>query len=127
MYIIPSPIACDTILVKDPDNPMKTIRVGKLLRQVSISELHNDLVSKGKTGLPEVWDKNDNLLVSDTSFRSLIPPHIKYMTTKYKQMCGCEICVMIKSLQNDLNQYRLSTIHRLEKTCIDKEGLKIYR
>ena len=71
-------------MVKDPDNPMKTIRVGKLLRQVSIRELHNDLVSRRKTGLPEVWNKNNNLLVSDKSFRSLISSHIKYMTTKYK-------------------------------------------
>ena len=49
---------------------MNSIRVGKLLRQVSIRELHNDLVSRGNTGLPEVWDKNNNLLVSDTYFRS---------------------------------------------------------
>ena len=106
---------------------MKPLLVGKLLRQVSIRELHNDLVSRGNKGLPELWNNNNNLLVSDTSFRSLIPPHIKYMTTKYKQMCGCEIFVMIKNLQNDLNQYRLSTIHRLEKISIYKEGLKIYR
>ena len=69
---------------------MKTIRVGKLLRQVSIRELHNDLLSRGNTGLPEVWDKNNNLLVSDTSFRSLILPHIIYMTPKYKK------CVAVK-------------------------------
>ena len=88
-----------------------------------MNELYNDLVSRGNKGLPEVWDKKNNLLVSDTSFRSLIPPHIKYMTTKYKQMCACEICVMIKSLQHDLNQYRLSTIRLLKNRGLSFDPL----
>ena len=85
------------------------------------------MVSDSHLKLPDVFDDKNNLLVSDTALRSLIPPNIKYMTTMYKQMCGCEICIMSKSLQNDLNQYRLMMLRRLEKSCVDKEEYKIYK
>ena len=42
-------------------------------------------------------------------------------------MCGCEICIVIKSLQSDLNQYRIAQLHRLEKSKIDPLRTKEYR
>ena len=47
------------------------------------------------------------------------------MSSTYKQNCGCEICIMSKSHQNDLNQYRLSFIQRLKN--VDKNQSDLYR
>ena len=112
-------------MIKNPNDDTQTIRVAKYLRQISIRELHNDLTSETEVGLPDVYDSNKNLLVSDTCFRSLIPPNVKYMSSTYKQNCGCEICIMSKSYQNDLNQYRLSYIQRLRN--VDKNQSYLYR
>ena len=57
----------------------KTKRVGKLLLQTSVRELHNDLIKSEKLGgLPTVWtwDKK-KLLVSDTALRYLMPRQVK--------------------------------------------------
>ena len=45
--------------------------------------------------LLNVWNDN-KLLVSETAFRFLLPPQLKKFTPKYKQMCGCENCIIIK-------------------------------
>ena len=42
-----------------------------------MQELHNNLMTKSPMGLAEAYDKNENFLISDTSFNSLIPPHVK--------------------------------------------------
>ena len=49
------------------------------------------------------------------------------MTDKYKQMCGCEVCILATSLQNDLNSYRLYHLRRLEKSRIDITNTNNYR
>jgi hypothetical protein len=36
------------------------------------------------------------------------------MSTKYKAMCGCELCIIIGQFQASLNAYRLSLLRRLE-------------
>ena len=59
-YIIPSPLAKDTLLIKNPNDATQTIRVPKLLRQISICELHNDLISETEVGLPDVYDRDKN-------------------------------------------------------------------
>ena len=47
------------------------------------------------------------------------------MSSTYKQSCGCEICIMCKSLQNDLNQYRILHMNRLK--LVDKNISELYR
>ena len=84
----------------------KTKRVGKLLLQFSERELHNDLIKSEKLdGLPRVWN-NKKLLVSDTALRYLMPRQVKKSTPRYKQMCGCEVCIHCKQLQSTLNSWR---------------------
>ena len=122
-----SPIYNDTLLFKDSSEPNTKIRVGKLLRQVSMRELHNDLLSDPPTGLSEVYDVSGRPIISDTGFRALLPSYIRPMTDKYKQMCGCEVCILAIILQNDLNSYRLTHLRRLEKSRIDVTNTSNYR
>ena len=127
--IVDSPLSNDTILIKNPSNSNEKIRVGKLLRNISIRELHNDLLSKPPIGLAEVYDTEGNCLISDTSLNSLMPPHVKKMSNKYKMMCGCEICILIKGMQKDLNAYRLilMKLNESKKSKIAKRKAKLYK
>jgi hypothetical protein len=43
--VIQSPLASDTLLVSDPENPGNKKRMNKILFQIPVRELHNDLVS----------------------------------------------------------------------------------
>jgi hypothetical protein len=43
--VIQSPLASDTLLVSDPDNPGNEKRMNKILLQIPVRELYNDLVS----------------------------------------------------------------------------------
>ena len=78
---------------------------GKDLIQISIRELHNDLIkSKNEGCLDEVWN-GKKLLVSDTGLRYMIPINIKKFTPRYKQICACEVCIQAKQLQRSLNAW----------------------
>ena len=104
--VVASHITTYTILVRNKLTGKKNQRVGKYLIQISIRELHNDLIkSKNEGGLiSEVWNGNI-LLVSDTGLRYIIPVNVKTFTPRYKQMCGCEVCIQVKQLQCSLNAW----------------------
>ena len=102
-------ISNDILLVSDHNQPGKKIKVSKLLLQISIRELHNYLIPKSSIyQLKEAIDKSTgNPSISDTSLRALMPKNAQKITDRYKHMCGCEICVIICSMQAPLNCYRL--------------------
>ena len=51
--------------------------VPKLLLQVSVRELHNNLVSATiDGGIKESIDEDDNIIISDATLRSLLPPQL---------------------------------------------------
>jgi hypothetical protein len=43
------------------------------------------------------------------------------MTKKHKQMCGCEICIIMRQQQMSLNAYRLALLKRTEKEALEFE------
>ena len=68
--------------------------IPKFLPQVSLRELHNIPVSDPSDGgLKDDRDKDDNIIISDSIFCSLLPPQLKQIPEKYKVMCGCDINV----------------------------------
>ena len=104
--VVVSPIVKGTILVRDKLTDKKNQRVGKYLIQISIREVHNDLIkSKNEGGISEVWNGN-KLLVSDTGLRYIILVNVKKFTPNYKQICRCEVCIQEKQLQRSLNAWR---------------------
>ena len=52
--------------------------VPKHLFLVSVREIHNNLVSaKIDGGIKEARDEDDNIIISDSTLRSLLPPQLK--------------------------------------------------
>ena len=71
----------------------------KFLLQVSVRELHNSLVSDPNDGgLEYARDEDGNIFISDSTLRSLLPPQLKQMSTRYKVMCGSECCISAQSI-----------------------------
>ena len=70
----------------------------KLILQVSVRELHNNLVSATIDGGPkeEIYEY-DNIIISDSTLHSLFPLQLK-MSSRYKVMCGCECCISAKNI-----------------------------
>mmetsp|Transcript_5084 Transcript_5084/g.7971 ORF Transcript_5084/g.7971 Transcript_5084/m.7971 type:complete len:182 (+) Transcript_5084:2-547(+) len=99
--VVPSPITNETLLIADPDNPTHKKRVAKLLLEISIRELHNDLLHEER-GLVTVRNEKGDVLISDTALRYLVPEQLRRMTKRHKQMCGCEVCIVANMLQASL-------------------------
>jgi hypothetical protein len=113
--VVHSPIASDTILVKTSEN--EKTRVGKLLLEIPVRELHNQMV-EADTGLLDARDPTTGkVLVSNTSLRSIIKadlPHLRRMTLRHKLMCGCETCISIATMQRSLNAWRRRRLQQIE-------------
>ena len=75
--------------------------VPKLLLHVSVKELHNSLVSDPNDGgLKDTRDEYGKIIISDSTFRSLLPTQLKQMSARYKIMCGGESCISAKSIHS---------------------------
>ena len=85
------------------DDQSETQLFLKLLLQVSVRELHNSLVSDlNDGGIRDVRDKDDNIIISDSKLRSLLPPQLKTISARYKVMRGCECCISAKCIHLSL-------------------------
>lgn len=114
--VIHSPIASDTLLVKVKGQQEKQ-RVGKLLLEIPLRELHSLMVSSLEDGgLPEVRDADNKIIVSDTMLRCIIKeeiPELQKATDRHKQMCGCEVCISCASQLKSLNAWRYRSLRKL--------------
>ena len=71
--------------------------VPKFLLQVSIIELHNNLViDPNDGGIKDTRDEDDNIIISYSTLRPLLPPKLKQIYAHYKVMCGYECCISAK-------------------------------
>ena len=85
------------------DDQIEPQLVPKLLLQVSVRELNNRLViDKNDGGIKDARDKDDNIIISDSTLHSLLPPQLKQMSERYKVMCGCECCISAKIIHLSL-------------------------
>ena len=103
--VIHSPIAWDTVLVRDPATNNK-VRKNKLILQCSIRELHCDLY-RNSVGLPNLVVVDGKNLVSETMFRALLPPELRKMNNHYQEMCLCGPCHSFSMQQSPLNRYQM--------------------
>jgi hypothetical protein len=112
--VVDLPIARDTLFIKDPETGVKK-RTGKLLLEILVQELHNNLLEPSVNGgLGCARSPTGEVLISDTALRYLLPPQLRPMTERHKQMCGCEVCLSVHSFQSTLNAWRFRQAQRLE-------------
>ena len=70
---------------------------------MSVRELHDILVSDPiGGGMKCARDEDGNIIIRDSTLRSLLPPQLKHMSTRYKVMCGFECCISAKSIHSSL-------------------------
>ena len=75
--VLQSTIANDCLKLKI-DVYTKLQLFTKLLLWVSVRELHKNLVNaKEYAGIKEARDEDDNIIISDSTLRSLFPPQFK--------------------------------------------------
>ena len=102
LQVMQSPIANDCLKVK-MDGYTEPKLVPNFLLQVSVRELHNNIVSATKYGgLKEAIYEDNNILISDSTLCSLLPPQFKNILSIYKVMCCCECFISAKCMHLSL-------------------------
>ena len=79
-----------------------------------IRELYNDIYS---SYLNEILIVDDKKLLSYDGLRLFLKEHIPQLrkaSNRHMEMCGCEICITIKSAQISLNKFCLKRIQQLK-------------
>ena len=98
--------------------------VPKLLLQVSVIELHNILVSDTNDGgLKYFRYEYDNIIISDSSLRSLLPHQLKQMSARYRVMCGCECCISAKSTHSSFISWRDRYLKKLKDKIQNSQSI----
>ena len=97
----------------------------KLLLQVSVREVHKNLVSDPDNGvLKESRDAENNIIVSDSTLRSLLPPQLKKMSSRYKVVCGCECFISAKGIHSSLFSWRDRYFEKLKDQSQNSQNKK---
>ena len=136
-HVISSPIHRDTVLVNvhRPNGDVVKERVGKLLLEISIRELHQDMMKPPPTGLHQVYCKvTKKCIISESYLRNIIPPQLRPITFSQKQLCGCETCTLMKLIHTSLIKYRNNFIQSYtsrarpstRSTCNDSDTIASY-
>ena len=74
---------------------------------VSVGELYNSLVSDTNYGgLKYSRYEENNIIISDSTLRSLLPHELKQISAHYMVMCGCEYCISAKIIHSSLISWR---------------------
>ena len=112
--VVQSPISNDCLKV-NIDGHTEPQLVPRLLLKVYVRELHNNRVSaKIYGGLKEARYEDDNIIISDSTIRSLLPPQFKKTSSRYKVMYGCKFCISSKSRYSSLISLRYCYFKKLK-------------
>jgi hypothetical protein len=80
--------------------------MNKILLQIPVRELHNDLCNEDTLiGLDGVRDCAKNIIISDTKLRDMLPEHLRMMSDRYKIICGCENCIQMHNWYQSYNRF----------------------
>ena len=98
--VVQSPISnhCLKIMLNYQTEPQL---VPKLLLKVDVRALHNILVIDPiYGGIKDDRDEDGNIIISDSTLHSLLPPQFKKLSAHYKIMCGFECRISDKSIHS---------------------------
>ena len=65
------------------------------------------------------------VLIIDTTLRLFIPSQVRKMTPKLRQICGCELCIITKNMNNDLNISRTRPVKDFQQKYVGRHTGKI--
>ena len=120
--VVQSPISnyCLKVMLNYQTEPQL---VPKLLLQVYVREMNNKIVSDPiDVGLKYPRDKDGNIIISDSTLRSLLQPQLKKMPAHYKIICGCECCISAKSIHSSLISWRDRYLKKLKNKRQNDQG-----
>ena len=87
----------------------------RLLLQVLARELLDIMVIKTEEGgLKKERYAENNIIISDSNLRNILPPQLNKTTYRYKVMCDCECCTSPKSMNYYLLTWRNYRLKQLK-------------
>ena len=79
---------CLKVMFNDQTEPQL---VPKLLLHVFVRELYKSIVSDTNYGgIKDARDEENNIIISDSTLSSMLPPQLKQISAQHKVICGCE-------------------------------------
>ena len=81
------------------------VKKQKHLLQISVRELHNDMILPSSEGyFSGARTVDGKICIGDMSLRKYMPKYIKLMSNRKKITRGCETCISSMLIQSDLNK-----------------------
>ena len=100
--VVQSPLSNDCLKIM-LDVQKEPQLVPNILLQASVRELYNSLVSyHNDGGIKDTRDEDGNIIISDSTLRSLLLPQLKQISARYKIIYGCECYISSKSIHSSL-------------------------
>ena len=95
------------------------------MTEISVRDLHNDMIKLYENcGLDCVFHSvKQKVLISDTTLRLFIPPQVCKTIPRLHQICGCDIFIIPKDMQIDLNRFRTNMVSDLKHKSVGKHTL----
>jgi hypothetical protein len=118
--VIQNPLKNDMITQKDRKGNVvygdnnQPLKIQKMLLMSSYRELHLYMIDNYR----EMKMDDGKILFPECTLRKIMPRHIKKAGERYKQMCGCQVCIIFKDMYSCLRLWRKKFISRLQ-TKID--------
>jgi hypothetical protein len=118
--VIQNPLKNDMIIQRDRKgkvvygNDNQPLKIQKMLLMSSYRELHLYMIDNYRNMKMD----DGKVLFSKCTLRKIMPKHIKKANDRYKQMCGCQVCIIFKDMYSCLRLWRKKFISRLQ-TKID--------
>ena len=83
---------------------------------IYVRDIHNYMIKPSENGgLASVVDYiNQKVPISNTRLRSFITPKVCKMTPKLCHICGCELCIIPKDMQTNLDRFRTRLVIDLQ-------------
>ena len=89
-----------------------------------VRELHNSLVSDPNYGgLKDYTDEENNIIISDSTLRTLLPSQLKKISARYKVVCGCECSISDKILHLSFLSWRDRYFLKLKYQSLDAHNI----
>ena len=119
--INPSCVSSDIVTVLNPESNQKEV-ILKMSMDIYVRDLQNGMIKPSVNGgLASLTDfVTQEVLISDTTFGSFITQNVCTMTPELRQICGCEICVIQKDVNIDLNTFRTILVTYLQQTYVTR-------